>query len=152
MNWRKWRQTRTSRWSVGSLKSAEQAMRTIVVMERQMKATEKLPDKVCAERDELKKSRDELESLYNKNMARYSTEAAHAKNAQTAAERERDKLKDEAGRRKVGLGDFERLLIKHEVIHADAINDAEAWDGGIMRESVLSAYEDLFMGNKEDGR
>jgi len=39
--------------------------------------------------------------------------------------------------------DFERLLIRHNVVHPEAIDDAEGYDGGAMRESVHRVYEEL---------
>lgn len=44
---------------------------------------------------------------------------------------------------KLSLARFESLLIKHGVIHEDAIEDYEGYDGGIMLEKVLRVFKDI---------
>jgi hypothetical protein len=42
-----------------------------------------------------------------------------------------------------GLRDLEAALVRHCVIHADAIDDAEGYDEGQTRDAILSVFEDI---------
>jgi len=44
----------------------------------------------------------------------------------------------------IGLADFERLLVRHHIIHEDAIDDPDGYDADATIENVLCLYEDLF--------
>jgi hypothetical protein len=42
-----------------------------------------------------------------------------------------------------GVGDLECALVRHGVVHAAAIEDAEGFDMGMTREAILKVYEDI---------
>jgi len=49
------------------------------------------------------------------------------------------------------LSEFERILVKHGIVHEAAIEDEEGYDGGETRERILKAFEDISgMTNKGD--
>jgi hypothetical protein len=46
-------------------------------------------------------------------------------------------------RSEISLTELESALVRHGVIHKDAIDDAENYDMGMTREAILKVYEDI---------
>jgi len=42
------------------------------------------------------------------------------------------------------LRDFRSLLCKYGIVHRDAVEDPEGWDGGCTYQNITEAYEELF--------
>jgi len=60
-----------------------------------------------------------------------------------AVPRNRMSLETGANALPFGLTEFKYTLVKHHIIHADALEDPDGYDGHATEERLLSAYEDL---------